>query len=640
MRVATPLLVLGSLTLAVAQHTLEINPAKTKDSKFAIATFVENNINFATDGGLYAELIRNRAFQEEGVAPYWQAIGGAKLDETKNNQLSSALPNSLIITPQGNQDFGVKNVGYFGIPVSAQTYKVSFYARTAKATKVTVKAGLYGAQTNKEFAKVNIPLDLTTEWKQFTADLVSTQSASNANNTFGLIFPRGTPAVQINLISLFPPTYEGTVGRKDLSTTLKNLNAPYSRLPGGNQLEGNEISQFWNWSERVGPLTSRPSLPSVWAGVDTGGYGLHEALDLIEKLGSEPILDLYAGYSLNKQSVAQKDLTPYVNLAVHQLHYIKDPQGSSAFAKRREANGRAQPWTLNVVEIGNEDWISQEAIDTYGYRYKAFYKALKAEFPDVTFLASSPYSTDKSKLEGIDQHNYDVPSFAYAQFHGYDSWPRNGTQIMELEYAVLNNGRCGDAQSTDIYNNACRLTHPTLESALAEGAWTMGFERNGDLITAAAYAPLFRNADGSQWSPDLIEFNHQTVAPSTSYWVQYAFGNNRIDKIFSANLTSGHAGPIYWSAGSLKGKAKTLSLKLVNSDSKQQTLTVDLAGSTSFGTSAGSVWRISGDNLDATNTVSHPDTIVPKTSSVKANGRKLNLTLPGNSFQVVNIDLA
>ncbi|CAO1634844.1 unnamed protein product [Parajaminaea phylloscopi] len=625
-----------------ATHQLEIDTAKTKDSKFAIATFIENNINFGTDGGLYAELIRNRAFQEKGDASFWSAVGSASIRQTTSKPLSTAVPNSVIVSPNGKGSFGLKNTGYFGIPIKAQTYRVSFYARAEQPAKVTAKAGLYSASDNKQRASVDVPLELTTQWKQFSADLVSKTSISGSDNTFGLTFPEGTKAVQLNFISVFPPTYEDTTGRNDLTKALFNLKAPYTRLPGGNQLEGNQISEFWNWSKRVGPLTERPSLPSVWAGVDTGGYGLHEALDLFEKLGSEPILGVYAGYSLNQASVAEKDLKPYVQLAVDELHYIKDAQGSSAQARRREKNGRAQPWKLDIVEIGNEDWLGQAPIDTYGYRYNAFHKALVAEFPDVLYLASSPYSTDKSKLAGIDQHDYNTPQFAYAQFRTHDSWPRNGTQIMELEYAVINNGRCGQAPAADLYNNDCRLQSPTLEAALSEGAWTMGFERNGDLVTAAAYAPLFHNSgpSASQWSPDLISFNHETVALSPSYWVQYGFGNNRIDKILAADLKQGGTpGPIYWSAGTLQGQPKKLSLKLVNSESSSQTVSVNLAGQGKFAGSKATTWGFSGKDRDATNTVEHPNSIVPKTGSVSVKGNSLEVQMPAYSFQIVTVDL-
>lgn len=478
------------------------------------------------------------------------------------------------------------------------------------------------------------------------ANLVSTQTAPNSNNSFGLTLPSGSSAVQFNLISLFPPTYEGTVGRPDLAQALADLRAPYTRLPGGNELEGGSIATAYNWSQAVGPLTDRPGRPSVWAGYDTDGYGLHESLDLFEKIGSEPIIGLYAGYSLDKKSVSQANLQPYVQSAIDQLHYIKDPQGSSSYAKRREANGRAQPWKLNIVEIGNEDWIAQEAKDTYGYRYNSFYKQLKAAFPSVKFIASSPYSTDKSKLEGIDEHDYNTPKFAYSQFRTHDSWPRNGTEIMELEYAVINNGRCGEQSAgADLYNNKCRLQYPTLEAALSEGVWTMGFERNGDVVTAAAYAPLLHNAGNSQWNPDLIAFDHDTVALSPSYWTQYAFSRNRIDTILGANLTSGNPGPIYWSAGTLQGSGgKTMVVKLINSDSSAQNVAVTLSGGRKLGSATSAdVWGFGGlSDLDAVNTVSDPQKVKPytKTMAVKAGATDFTVSMPPHSFQVVKVALA
>lgn len=502
MRIAYASLAAGALATAAlaGSHSLSIDPSQSKKSKFGISTLLESSINFCTDGGIYAELIRNRAFQEEGDTSYWKSSGSAQLQQTKKNQLSDALPNSVLVkSSSNNKEFGLRNEGFFGVPVKPQTYNVSFYARSNTEQYVKAKAGLF-SHKGKQYASVDVPLKLTSSWKQYHAELKNSQWADNSkNNTFGLTFPAGTSEVQLNLISVFPPTYQDTIGRPDLVQVLADLKAPYTRLPGGNELEGNTIKQAFNWSEAVGPLKDRPGRPSYWAGYDTEGYGVHEMLNLFESIGSEPILGVYGGYSLDGSSVSKDDLEPYVQSAVNQLHYIKDARGSSSHARRREANGRAEPWTLNYVEIGNEDWLGEAPIKTYSYRYPAFYQALKSAFPDIKYLASSPYSTDKSKLEAIDQHDYNTPAFAYSQFQTHDSWPRNGTEIMELEYAVINNGRCGEADETDLYNNSCRLTYPTLESALAEAAWTAGFERNGDLVTAAAYAPLFRNDYSSQW---------------------------------------------------------------------------------------------------------------------------------------------
>lgn len=589
--------------------------------------------HYTQQGGIYAELIRNRAFQEQGNHAYWTATSGSQLSQTTDNPLSQALPNSSILKSSGSGGFGMRNVGWFGIPVTQQSYDVSFYARANADAQVTARAGLFSASdASKEYAGADVALALTTEWKQFSTRILSTQTAPNSNNTFGLDFPQGTGEVQLNLISVFPETYQGTIGRPDLVEQLANLKAPYTRFPGGNSLEGNNLAQHYNWSNTIGPLKNRPGRQGTWAGWDTDGYGLHEMFNLQEKLGASPILGVFAGYTLDQSSVPENQLQPYIDTAIAEIHYITDAQGSTDAAKQREANGRATPWKLEHVQIGNEDWISDAAKESYKYRYPAFYKALKAEFPNINFMASSPYLSDK--LEGIDQHDYNTPKNFFGRFQEHDSWPRNGTLIWELEYAVINSGDCGEADTNNLYG-PCRLQSPTLNAALAEAAFTAGMERNGDLIAGAAYAPLFHNAGGSQWTPDLITFSHDTIALSPSYWVQYGFGNNRIEKILAVDASE-QPGPIYWSAGT---KGNDLVLKVINNSQDKQTVTVKLS-SGSYGGGQASVWGFTGTDLNAVNDISNPKTITPATSSVQASGDTLTLEVPQYAFQIVTVPLA
>lgn len=261
-------------------------------------------------------------------------------------------------------------------------------------------------------------------------------------------------------------------------------------MSGENQLENNQILEFWNWFKRVGPLTDRSSLPSVWSSIDNSGYDLHEALNLFEKIDFELKLGVYAGHSLNQTFVFPSDLAPYMQLAVHQLHYIKGAQGSSDLSRRREKNGRAQPRKLNFVEIGNGDWLTEAAVKTYCYRFWAFHKALTPAFPNVLFLVSSPYSTQveacRRRPAGLQHSEARILSIRGTRL-SVAKWNPDH----KLECDIINNGRCGVADSTDLYHDACRLEIPTLESALSEDTWTVGFERNSDLVTTTLYGPLF-----------------------------------------------------------------------------------------------------------------------------------------------------
>lgn len=389
------------------------------------------------------------------------------------------------------------------------------------------------------------------------------------------------------------------------------------------------------WNNTIGEQKDRVPHTSPWAEVDESAWGLHENLNLFESFPAspEPILGLYAGYSLGGQTVSEEDLAPFVKSAVDQVHYIKDAQGSSDLARLREKNGRAKPWNLNIVEVGNEDWLGSAPPSYKAYRFKAFSDALRKDFPDLTILSSSPYlnSADLATLNGIDQHDYNTPQFFFDHSLTLDGWARNDTKIWELEFAVLSSGECGATE--DVYTSSCRLTQPILIGSLAEAAFMAGMERNGDVFSSAAYAPVFSNRGETQWSPDLISFDWNQVVLSTSYYVQQAYGLHPIDKIVATKAVSGTANPIYWSVGTTDND-KTLIIKLINRSTSAQTVT--LTGLTTEGEA--SIWGIKGDDAHDANTFDSPDTVKPYTSKgeLKEGG---DISLPALSFEVWTLQL-
>lgn len=626
-------------------QTLTISGQSVRESKFGLGVFIENNINYGTDGGIYAELIRNRAFQDggnsdnvgSGTLEFWSKNGDATLTLTNENPLSDALPKSVIVSgANATSDYGLRNTGFFGIPVKKQEYTVSFYARSNTASTVQFTAGLYNKDNSKTYASSQYEAGLTSEWKQFTFSL-SNEADSNAyDNIFGLDVAKGSPDIQLNLISVFPPTWEGTTARQDLAQLLADLKPVYFRLPGGNTLEGNSLEQRFIWNNTVGTLPTRPGRKGTWAGWDTDGYGLHEAYDLFTKMGAEPILGVFAGYTLNGVAVPQDQLQPYVDSVSDEIHYLTDTSGT--WADKRKADGQADPWKLPWVEIGNEDYLSTVGNDTYNeYRYDTFAEAVKFANDQPGIISSSAYYTPKDKLQAIDQHDYDVPKSLIKRWSERDSWPRNGTQIPELEFSALNSGLC----SGNIYNNECRLKDPTLMGALSEATFMMGLERNGDISFSAMYAPLFKNEASSQWTPDLIAFDILNSVKTTSYYTQYGFGNNRIAQVH--NVTSALVpGPIYWSVGTPQDKPNQFVIKLTNVEDSAQDVVIQLENGKAFALSDDAkLWQMAGTDAQAANTISSPNTIVPTQRAISdadlVNGA-LHLTLPAYSFAVVNIN--
>jgi len=530
--------------------------------------------------------------------------------------------------------YGLRNSGFYGIPVKAQNYDVSFRVRADKPSTVQFYAGLYNKDSSTTFARIAKSVAVTTTWQEVTMTISNTMASSALDNLFGLDVDAGSPDVQLNFISVFPPTWQGTTARPDLAQAIADLKPIWFRLPGGNDLEGNDLTQYQKWNTTVGDVTTRPGRLGTWAGWNTEGYGLNEAYDIFTKMGASPILGIFAGYALNQDSVPKSQLGPYVTDALNEIHYLTDAQGSSDLAKKRATDGHPTPWDLDVIQIGNEDWISAPSVKTYSYRYPAFHDPLAKAFPQKLLMSSSPYSVPKNQLKAIDQHDYNTPKNLIGRYNERDSWPRNGTTVWELEFSVINSGLCGEADSTDLYNNDCRLTTPTQAGAIAEATFMMGLEKNGDITPSAAYAPLFKNNGASQWSPDLIEFNVLNTVLSPSYYVQYAFGNNRISDIHTVTSSS-PAGPVYWSVGTT---GSTYIVKLSNVASTSQSVVVKLDKGTFK--SSGSFWQITSKDPQATNTISKPNTIKPTTRALTAqdfvNGA-LQLTLPPNSFVVAVI---
>ncbi|PWN50627.1 glycoside hydrolase [Violaceomyces palustris] len=622
--------------------TLEIDPKPSKDSKFAIDLFIETNINYGTDGGLYAELIANRAFQEpetnstdpslgKGTLKYWSPTSsGTKLNLTKSNPLSNALPQSVTISGDGER-CGIKNTGWFGIPIDDQEYQLSFQVRSASGggkSDQEITFGLYSSDMATTFAEGSDKVTLTSEWQEKRYTLNPRGKAGNADNVFALQVPCQGSDVQVNLVSLFPPTWEGTVARRDLAQALADIKPELVRLPGGNDLEGNSIAARFQWRNSVGPLKDRPGRLGTWAGWNTEGLGLMELFDIVEKMGASPILSIYAGYSLDRQAVPEDELQPYVQDALDQLHFLLDESGE--WAELRASFGRKEPYSfLKLVEIGNEDWINN-APDTWPYRYPAFRDAIAKEFPQLGQIASSPYNF--TGQPAIDQHDYNTPDYFFTQFDRMDSWPRNGTKIYGLEYAVINGG---NQESGDIYGGPDRLKHSTMNGALGEAVFTMGMERNGDLCYGAAYAPIFMNeAPGAQqWSPDLLTFDNLNLVKSASYHIHQVNPSSKPEtsRVFHSVGTDSQG----WYV-----------IKLANVADHASKVVLEFGGGgeggPKFSSSQATLWQISADGREVANTLSNPDVISPTTSnlppsSFSQDGSQLTLDLPSLSFSIIRV---
>ncbi|KAL5498500.1 hypothetical protein ACEPAH_1853 [Sanghuangporus vaninii] len=596
------------------------------------------------DGGLYAELLQNRAFQQ--VTPgsssslvAWSAVNGAQISVVNSTApLSSALPNSLQVQiPTGSSGpVGVANSGYFGIKVDQSwTYNASVNFKFAEGSAFSghLTASLVGSDgTIFASASQDVSGANATSWTEFSVTLTPTSSAPDTNNSFRLTVDRGAASgetIFFSLFSLFPPTFNNRPNgiRADLAQTLADMKPAFFRFPGGNNL-GQSISGRWIWNNTVGPLTERPGRLGDWGYINTDGLGLKEYLDFIEDLNMQPIMAVWAGYSFGG-TAAEADLAPYIQEAIDQINFVVGDPSESEAAALRASLGHPEPYLLKWVEIGNEDFF---AADTYqDYRWPEFVSALSAAFPDIQFIATTDaWSPTLSPIpQNYDVHVYQTPTWFYQNAFYYDGFQRNGTLYFEGEYAAIS------SNSNDIFGTPAdgRFTFPVMSGSAGEAAFMAGLERNSDIVFAASYAPLLQSVDSSQWTPDLISFNAESVIKSTSYYVQQLFSLSKGTEYLPSTLPQ-NGGTVHWSV-TRDAASSTVFVKLANAGASA----ADVEFSLPFEVSPDATLTVLSGGQNDSNTPDAPDTITPQTSTFDASSDFV-LNAPPFSLSVLKLTQA
>ena len=579
-------------------------------------------INYSYDGGLYAEMVRNRTFHSDwsGV-PYWYLLqdGNAEAKMSLDHQTgpSEALKTSLRLEIQqadAHNQAGIINEGWWGFALRPDTaYKGSFYAKADSADLGPVTVSLVGNNSGKVMATATVPAP-TTEWKQyqFTLKTGAIQPAS-ANHLVVSVGHAGT--LWLNLVSLFPPTYHNRANgnRIDLMEKLADLHPAFLRFPGGNYLEGDHIADRFEWKKTIGPLVDRPGHPSPWRYWSTDGMGLLEFLGWCEDLKMNPVLAVYAGYSLAQEHVNPgPDLEPYVQDALDELEYVTGGTDTKWGAERAK-DGHPTPFKLTYVEIGNEDEFDKSG--SYDDRYEQFYKAIKAKYPDLQLIATAPVKSIRPDV--IDDHYYRRATQFFDDAAHYNKTDRDGPRIFVGEWATREG-----------------TTTPNLGAALGDAAWMTSMERNSDIIVMASYAPLLVNVNpgGMQWETDLIGYTAMKSYGSPSYYAQVLFSKYLGDHTLKSTLDG--AGPRFFYSITGSAANKHLYLKLVNADSVPQAVDIDLSGVKLAGTAK--LISLSAHDTQATNTIDDPDQIVPVESTLNNVGSHFHHTLPGYSIQVID----
>jgi len=517
-----PLFGIGAHAQGIATVNIDAGHPGPVISSNLFGIFFEE-INSAGEGGIYAELIRNRSFEDSTNAlPFWSfvksgtAAGEMRLDTSA--PMSGLNRQSLALTMSGgNGAVGAANEGWFGVSVmKGAAYNLEFYARRAEDFGGELSISIESTNSGKIYAQ-KVFKGLAAEWKHYTASLIANGTDAGARVVLRIAQP-GT--VYVDFVSLFPAaTFKNRQNglRPDLVRMLQNLRPSFMRFPGGSWVDGTSIANAYHWKPTVGFLPDRVARTNIWGYMVSNGLGYHEYLQMCEDLGVQPLFNVNCGMSVGQTSVGVTNLGPWVQEVLEAIEYAAGATNTPMGAWRA-ANGHPVPFNLQYVEIGNEN----NGAD-YDANYAVFYRAIKAKWPALHLIANS-YGTvpTSAPVEMLDEHYYNNSAWFAQNATHYDSYDRTGPKIFVGEYAVAYNIGPGFAA--------------TLQNALGEAAWMTGLERNSDVVAMACYAPLFAHWDNQNWTPDLIYFNNTNRYGTPSYYVQQMFAENCGDVVLPSTV--------------------------------------------------------------------------------------------------------
>lgn len=498
--------------------TVDVSKPGPKASPLLWGIFFED-INLSADGGLYAELVRNRNFEDGDRPDHWSAAGETgktQFSVDRSQPVSPKNPRSLKVTiadPAGGRA-GVANGGYYGISVKrGEGYTLSLWARGGEGFTGPLTVRLEGAD-RQVYAEGRIA-KLTADWKTYTLNLTAKGTDPKARLTITTTKP-GT--FWLDMVSLFPKkTWKNRPNglRPDLAEMLVGLQPAFNRFPGGCWVEGDTMKEAYRWKQTIGDPSERRTQNNIWGYKATHGIGYHEYLQMCEDLGCEPLFVINCGMS-HRENVPMDQMNEFVQDALDAIEYANGPV-TSQWGALRAKNGHPAPFGLKYMEIGNENGGRP-----YNERYPLFYHAIKAKYPYMRLVANDWGGIPKdSPVEIVDEHYYNNPEFFMRQANRYDKYDRNGPKIYVGEYAVT--------QGTGQGN---------LRGAVGEAAFMTGMERNSDVVIMASYAPLFVHVNHRRWNPDLINFDSSRVYGIPSYYVQQMFSLNRGDVILPISVES------------------------------------------------------------------------------------------------------
>jgi len=652
--ITTACALLATMSLQAQTHEMTVQMKKVGASiqSTMYGLFFED-INFAADGGLYAELVQNRSFEFPQQLYGWKTVGNVQV---RNDGPFEKNPHYVRLGFTGHKDkfTVIENSGTFGMGMKeGETYRFSVWARLADGNDpVKIRVELCDPYTNGEkqaFATEKVTID-SKEWKKYEVVLKSTKTLQKASMR---VFLEGRQAVDLEHVSLFPTdTWKGRVNglRKDLAQALADLKPGIFRFPGGCIVEGTDLETRYNWKNTVGPVENRPQNENRWQYTfpyrylpdyyQSYGLGFFEFFQLCEDLGADALPVLSCGLACqfqNDDPSAHQPVDQLDSYVQDALDLIEFANGSTdtKWGKLRADMGHAAPFNLKYIAIGNEQW---DAI--YPEHLEPFVKAIRKAYPNIKIVGSAGPNSEGEQFDYlwpemkrlgadlVDEHFYRPADWFLSQGTRYDNYDRKGPKVFAGEYACHIAGKK--------YNH--------FYPALLEAAFMTGLERNADIVHMATYAPLFAHVEGWQWRPDLIWFDNLSVVRTASYYVQQLYstykGTNVLPLTMDGKAVTGADGQDgLFASAVLNAATNEVYVKVANTSSRSQVVSVRFEG-LKKGQSFSHVKAIvlQSDDLEAENSIDHPNRIQPFEIPLQITGNVVSGNIPANTFVVAVMD--
>ena len=643
--ITTAIALITAMPLSAESNTFDINLKKTgapiQSTMYGI--FFED-INYAADGGLYAELVKNRSFEFPNALQGWKIFGNVQV---LNDGPFERNPHYVRLSDPGHahKHTGLDNEGFFGIGiVRGEQYNFSVWARSESPVVLRVELVNTASMGENHFVCQQRLTVNGKEWKKYQVTLRPTETLEKATLRI-FMETRGGASVDLEHISLFPAdTWKGREGglRKDLAQALADLHPGIFRFPGGCIVEGTDLETRYNWKNTVGPVENRPLNENRWEYTfphrfypdyfQSYGLGFFEFFQLSEDIGAEPLPILSCGLACQFQNddinahVPVDQLDPYIQDALDLIEFANGP-ADSKWGKVRADMGHPEPFNLKYIGIGNEQWDA-----LYPERLEPFIKAIRKAYPNIKIVGSSGPNSEGDQFDYlwpemkrlgadlVDEHFYRPYNWFLNQGTRYDGYDRKGPKVFAGEYACHASGR--------------KWNH--YYASLLEAAFMTGLERNADIVHMATYAPLFAHVEGWQWRPDLIWYDNLNSFRTVSWFVQQLYSQYRGQNVLTLTMggkpVAGQEGQNGLFASAVRD-GKHIYIKVANTSEQAQDISLNFTGLKKKENVKG-VKRIclKSDKLYEDNSIDTPDNITPEEEPFDSEGQSFTVTIEPLSF--------